>query len=108
MFATALEDDSLCPFSTINCYSHVGLSISINIQFTAINLSVAIANVFSLGFLLVVASVCFAIVNDLKVLVKEATLSMARIYSKQGCVYAKLDNHYRALVRAELMIHYLI
>ena len=37
-------------------------------------------------------------VNDLEDLVKEATLSMARIYSKQGCVYAKLGNHYTALV----------
>mmetsp|Transcript_40064 Transcript_40064/g.73298 ORF Transcript_40064/g.73298 Transcript_40064/m.73298 type:complete len:965 (+) Transcript_40064:3-2897(+) len=36
-------------------------------------------------------------VNDLKDLLNEATLSLARIFSKQGCVYAKVDNHFMAL-----------
>lgn len=32
-------------------------------------------------------------------LLNEATLSLARILTKQGCVSAKFDNHYLALVR---------
>lgn len=38
-------------------------------------------------------------IRDFKDLVTEATLSIARVYSKQGCVYAKLDSHLMALVR---------
>lgn len=38
-------------------------------------------------------------VNDLKDLITEATLSLARIYSKQGAVYTKLNSHLMALVR---------
>ncbi|KAL7554214.1 hypothetical protein ACHAWF_017626 [Thalassiosira exigua] len=36
-------------------------------------------------------------VNDLRGLTMEAILSLARIYTKQGCVFAKLDQHRRAL-----------
>ena len=37
-----------------------------------------------------------AALNDL---LNEATLSLARILLKQGCVSAKFDNHHLALVR---------
>ena len=37
-------------------------------------------------------------IRDFKELVTEATFSLARVYSKQGCVYAKLNSHLMALV----------
>ena len=38
-------------------------------------------------------------VNELNSLLNEATLSLARILTKQGCVSAKFDDHDLALVR---------
>ena len=36
--------------------------------------------------------------KEMEELLQEATVSLARIYMKQGCVYAKLANHETALV----------
>lgn len=38
-------------------------------------------------------------VNALNDLLNEATLSLAKILHKQGCVSSKFGNHYQALVR---------
>ena len=38
-------------------------------------------------------------VGNMKNLYNEATVSLARISTKQGCVSAKANNHYPALVR---------
>lgn len=42
--------------------------------------------------------------NDLEDLLYQATLALARIFAKQGGVYAKLDSHFTALVRTAMFI----